>query len=192
MAKSKRSKNIVRSIIVAVLLIGCVHLAGKLQAGPDSSLPAASNASTSYGDLLDVKTKPGTAEVLKRYKAMDLSFNPDCHIPNWVAWELTADETTGEVSRTNKFSSDPDVRGCADTWDYSYSGYDRGHMAPAGDMKWSADAMAETFLLTNICPQAKSLNAGSWKGLEEKCRQWAQAGECHLYCMWPCYRRRTY
>ena len=106
---------------------------------------------------------------------MDLSFNPQYHIPNWVAWELTADETSGEISRTNKFSADPEIPESAETWDYNYSGYDRGHMAPAGDMRWNREAMEQTFLMTNICPQVKSLNAGSWKNLEEKCRQWAQA-----------------
>ena len=97
------------------------------------------------------------------------------HVPNWVAWELTADETAGEEPRAKSFYNDPAVEGCPETYDYSYSGYDRGHMAPAGDMKWSKDAMRSSFSLANICPQVKSLNTGAWKRLEEKCRTWAQA-----------------
>lgn len=172
--KAKKVINLWQGLIVAALIVGCGYLASHLN-GKDAGGTEQSCHVSSYGNLLEVKTKPGTPSVLKSYRGMDLSFNPQCHIPNWVAWELTAEETDGNVGRTNKFASDPDVEGCADTWDYSYSGYDRGHMAPAGDMKWDADAMAETFMLTNICPQAKSLNAGSWKGLEEKCRQWAEA-----------------
>ncbi len=184
MAKSRRRtrkkkvgksiRNMWRGLIAVILMAGCGYLASHLS-GQETNEQVLSAHSGDYGNLLEVKTRPGTPSVLKSYRGMDLSFNPQCHIPNWVSWELTAEETSGSASRTNKFASDPDVEGCADTWDYSYSGYDRGHMAPAGDMKWSAEAMAETFLLTNICPQAKSLNAGSWKGLEEKCRQWAEA-----------------
>ncbi len=58
--------------------------------------------------------------------------------------------------------------------DYTRSGYDRGHMAPAGDMKWSAKAMRESFYLSNICPQKPGLNRGIWKDLEEQARLWAK------------------
>lgn len=172
--KKRNIQHIIQVLVVILLLAGCIYLAINLS-GQSSDESMASKEGISYGNLLEVKTKAGIPSVLRTYRGMDLSFNPRCHIPNWVAWELTADETFGDVTRTNKFSSDPEVEGCAKTWDYSYSGYDRGHMAPAGDMKWSQEAMTETFLLTNICPQVKSLNAGSWKGLEEKCRQWAEA-----------------
>lgn len=123
--------------------------------------------------LLNVITNPTLDTHLIHYDGMDVNFNPTCHIPNWVAWELTRDETKGTHPRTNRFYSDPSIPGCAETYDYAYSGYDRGHMAPAGDMKWSREAMIETFCLTNIAPQAKALNTGAWKKLEEKCRLWA-------------------
>ena len=58
-------------------------------------------------------------------------------------------------------------------------------MAPAGDMKWSDEAMRHTFYLTNICPQMKSLNTGAWKRLEEKCRQWAKADSAILIVCGP-------
>lgn len=114
---------------------------------------------------------------------MDISFNEKCHIPNWVSWELTDEETMGDVPRKDKFTSDPDIEGCPDSWDYSYSGYDRGHMAPAGDMKWDSKAMEETFFMSNICPQVNALNTGAWKNLEEKCRLWAQIdGRIYIVC----------
>ncbi|MCM1109917.1 MAG: DNA/RNA non-specific endonuclease [Clostridium sp.] len=126
-----------------------------------------------YGDLLDVVTPASVPQSVVQYRGMDISFNPSLHIPNWVAWELTRSETTGDVRRSNKFQTDATVPGCASTDDYRNSGYDRGHMAPAGDMKWNQQAMEETFYMTNICPQDKALNTGAWKKLEEKCRQWA-------------------
>lgn len=124
--------------------------------------------------LTDVATNQALQENIIHYTGMTVSFNPRLHVPNWVAWELTEDETEGEEPRHNKFMCDENVPGCADDWDYRYSGYDRGHMAPAGDMKWSEKAMEESFFLTNICPQSPDLNRGSWKKLEEKCRILAQ------------------
>ncbi len=123
--------------------------------------------------LTQVITAKNLDSRLKYYDGMTVNFNPSLHIPNWVAWELTGEETKGNEPRTNKFFQDESVPGCPRHSDYSYSGYDRGHMAPAGDMKWSKDAMAETFYMTNICPQSHKLNSGSWKKLEEKCRTWA-------------------
>lgn len=150
------------------------------------ALAAAACSGTSATDKKIVETDPvsdltvvgGKTEPdanLIYYTGHTVCFNPQKHIPNWVSWELTKDETMGGVGRYNKFYADENVPGCAETYDYSYSGYDRGHMAPAGDMKWNPLAMKESFCMTNICPQAKSLNTGAWKTVEEKCRGWAVA-----------------
>lgn len=182
--KKRQSKSTLLQVgIIIILLVAVGFMARRLNAAhssEDESTPIAIDYSsptlaTPTDSLLIAATNPQLPEVVKQYDGMLISFNPKLHIPNWVAWELTADETEGKVPRTNRFANDPDVEGCPDPWDYSYSGYDRGHMAPAGDMKWSAEAMEQTFLLTNICPQAKTLNTGTWKRLEDKCRQWARA-----------------
>ncbi|MCM1337606.1 MAG: DNA/RNA non-specific endonuclease [Candidatus Amulumruptor caecigallinarius] len=112
---------------------------------------------------------------IKEYEGYTLSFNKDTHLPNWVAWELTAEEARGKGKRNGSFSTDPSVDGCATPDDYKHTGFDRGHMAPAGDMKWSQQAMTECFYMTNMCPQVKSLNSGAWNTLEQKCRQRAEA-----------------
>lgn len=110
-----------------------------------------------------------------------VSFNADWQIPNWVAYELTKEEVEGVIPRSNKFLPDPLVKGgMATTKDYVKCGYDRGHMAPAADMKWSEQAMAESFYLSNICPQNKNLNRGDWNDLEEAVRVWAKEKE-HVY-----------
>ncbi len=116
--------------------------------------------------------------------AYTVGYNLDRHIPNWVAYELTAKETIGEETRTNKFMPDPLVQGNpVVTQDYSNSGYDRGHMAPAADMKWSEQAMRESFYMTNICPQNHSNNAGDWKDLEEMARDLASTyGSIYICC----------
>ena len=126
-----------------------------------------------FGDLEKVIASNSQPSQLVDYEGFSLSFNKKMHVPNWVVWELTGEEVAGTFPRKDNFRGDDNVAGSAEKWDYSYSGYDRGHMAPAGDMKWSKKAMDESFYMTNMCPQAKSLNTGAWKRLEEKCRQWA-------------------
>ncbi len=111
-----------------------------------------------------------------RHTGFTLSYDADYKTPQWVAWTLTRAMTLGTEKRSNKFCPDPSVRGAqAYTKDYTGSGYDRGHMAPAGDMKWSRQAMAESFYLSNVCPQNRNLNRGDWKDLEELTREWAAA-----------------
>lgn len=103
-----------------------------------------------------------------------LSYNESRRIPNWVSYELTRSEVAGQVPREKGFYQDPEVNGTqANLQDYKYSGWDRGHMAPAGDMKWSETAMYESCYLSNICPQNPDLNGGRWRILEEKCRDLA-------------------
>lgn len=113
-----------------------------------------------------------------------VSYNHDWLIPNWVAYELTRQETFGDIQREKKFAPDPMVKGLPVMHqDYSNSGYDRGHMAPAGDMKWSEQAMKESFYMTNICPQNHNNNAGDWKDLEELVRDIASTyGNVYICC----------
>lgn len=134
--------------------------------------------------LTAVVTNPGVESELIDYEFFTVSFNPLLHIPNWVSWELTAGETEGEETRT-KFQADTRVEGCPTPKDYTGSGYDRGHMAPAADMKWNPEAMARCFLMTNMCPQSHTLNSGTWKKLEEKSRLWAKADSAIIIVCGP-------
>ena len=113
-----------------------------------------------------------------------LAYDAKNKTPQWVAWELTDKETRGKEERTHDFQPDPEVIGTkVVTYDYSGSGYDRGHMAPAGDMKWSKQAMQESFYMTNICPQDHNLNTEDWNDLEMKSREWARRyGKVHIVC----------
>lgn len=113
-----------------------------------------------------------------------LAYDAKNKTPQWVAWELTNEETRGKEERTNDFQPDPQVIGTqVVTFDYSGSGYDRGHMAPAGDMKWSKQAMQESFYMTNICPQDHHLNTEDWNDLEMKSREWARRyGKVYIAC----------
>lgn len=127
-----------------------------------------------FEQLESVMTNPDMDEQIVHYKGFTVSFNASMHMPNWVAWTITPEELENPLSRVDNFRPDPNVPGCATLEDYKYSGYDRGHMAPSGDMRWDAEAMDNSCYLTNICPQLHALNDGTWKNLEEKCRSVAK------------------
>ena len=137
----------------------------------------------SHGDLLVTTVQPGSALsaassgfIPLERAAYRLSYNPATRLPVWVAWHLTAEHTDGPYSRKGiKFAEDEDVPvPRATNMDYVNSGYDRGHICPSGDNKWSEEAQLQSFLYTNCCPQLHNLNAGDWNELEGKCRKWAQ------------------
>jgi endonuclease G len=95
----------------------------------------------------------------------------------WVIEHLTAKKAQGTIKRNGKFKPDPDleVGERAELADYKTASsiYDRGHMAPAADMKWDQQAMNECFYLSNMVPQDKKNNEVIWRILEEKVRRWA-------------------
>lgn len=128
--------------------------------------------------------KPHQLLVRKSYIA---SYNKDTRMPNWVAWRLTPDHADGPYERMKKFHEDTDVPAPRATpYDYKgcgHRGLSRGHMCPAGDNRWDAQAMYETFALTNICPQSIRLNTGLWNSIEMDCRKWARLhGDLYLVC----------
>lgn len=186
---SRRKSNIDKSNRRLAWILGLAVVAVVVALAFSAHGGDKATATEADGSLEAVITNPDLPEKLISYTGMTVSFNPETHQPNWVSWELLPSETDGESGRSDKFRGDDSVEGSAETWDYSYSGYDRGHMAPAGDMKWSPKAMEESFLMTNICPQAADLNRGSWKKLEEKCRQKAIADSAIIIVCGPIFRK---
>ena len=104
-----------------------------------------------------------------------LAYNEEYEQADWVAYELTKQSLQAKnVPRAKRFNSDPKVKTkSAVHSDYSHSGYTRGHMAPAGDMAFSSDAMKQCFYMSNMSPQLRACNNGIWKELEETVRDWA-------------------
>ena len=150
-------------LLVFISLMSCA------QSGSDIELPTPLNNGT---------------ELILRRVGYTVSYNPEWKIPNWVAWHLTANHADGDVKRFSSYLEDEDVP-CprATPEDYKRSGWSHGHMCPAGDNKWDRKAMRETFLLTNMCPQDRSLNSGLWNSIEMDCRRWAkQYGDIYIVC----------
>ena len=122
--------------------------------------------------LMTVGVPRSVPDTLVRYSAFMVHFNSQRGIANCAAFELTTNELNGTVERAGEFMQDSGVKGCPSPQDYAGSGMDRGHLVPAGDLKWSPDAMRQSFLLTNAAPMHKALNEGGWAKLEEKVREW--------------------
>ena len=130
--------------------------------------------------LLGVGIPKGMSNQVINYKAIRVNFNPSLRIPNCVAYELTAtmvdmaDAPDHEVRKNFNYARDTNVKSCPENWEYRGSGYTRGHMAPAMDMRWDRTAMAQCFYMTNMCPQETKLNNDHWRVLEERVHNWAK------------------
>ncbi len=117
----------------------------------------------------------GDGEILVCRTGYLLSFNPERRVANWVLEVLTPERFAPNATRDNlAFLEDPAAGGrSARSQDYTNSGFDRGHMAPAADHTWLEQAMRESFYLTNIAPQhGPKMNRGIWKDLEARARDW--------------------
>ena len=140
-----------------------------------------------YDGLEEVIIPAGLAQQIKEYTGFTVCFNKDNHTPNYVAWELLGTEVTNLVDRSDNFWQDTEIEGCPAHRDYTGSGYDRGHMCPAADQKWSEEAMNDCFVMANMCPQDHQLNAGAWETLESKERTWAKRDSAIMIIAGPIY-----
>ena len=127
------------------------------------------------GEIIGLEIPSGGKGEIIEHTGYTLSYREEYEVPEWVAYELTREEvTTLAVERKDNFREDKTVStGSATLQDYKKSGYDRGHMAPAADFRWSAEAMDDTFYLSNMCPQTHVFNAGIWSDLESAIRSMA-------------------
>lgn len=145
---------------------------------------SSAGSDTKLSVMLPARRKDLKEQILVR-EGYTASYNSDNLEPNWVTWQLTAAHCRGTMKRKGiEFHEDEEVPSPrADTYDYMRSGYDRGHMCPAGDNKWSMKAMEQSFLLTNVCPQNSNLNRGDWNEIETLCRSWARKyGSVYITC----------
>jgi len=108
------------------------------------------------------------------HNSYTLSYSEKHEQPEWVAYELRKEHLSKKEFKRPFFEVDPKVQSSSADWkNYKKSGYDKGHLCPAGDRKYSYKAYEETFLTSNISPQNHEFNAGIWNTLEQKVRYWA-------------------
>ena len=118
----------------------------------------------------------GLANQVIQHKGYSLSYNEAAEQADWVFYKLTSASFSSPVERTNDYREDTLVaEGSAELSDYSGSGYDRGHLAPAGSMKSDEESMSHSFFMSNMSPQLPAFNRGVWRRLEEKVRYWVES-----------------
>jgi endonuclease G len=123
-------------------------------------------------------------DVLVRHSAYSLAYVEKYEQARWVAHIILPDVVNGTVTRTNDFRIDEKVKtGSAveadyflkkmkadSSWEYDAFGYDRGHLAPSADFRWSAVALSESYYYSNMSPQLADFNRGKWGELEDAIR----------------------
>lgn len=137
-------------------------------------------------NLLSLAGNPiSTSEIdIINHKAMRLGISCNERITSWSYHILLPEAIVGSEPRTNNFRNDTMVHCTIGTSeDYSLTvvvdgkkkkqnlGYDRGHLAPSADFKWSKKAISESFYYSNMAPQVPELNRQSWANLEESIRK---------------------
>lgn len=117
---------------------------------------------------------PSTSKKVLRIcrHAYVVAYDQKAKIPVWSSYTLIPQNALGCVPRSNAFVADSSVPNSATTKDYVGSRYDKGHNVPNGDMSFDQEAELESFLMTNMSPQAPSFNRGIWKLLETSVRGW--------------------
>lgn len=158
---------------------------------PRTEVSVAPAASYDNLDIARLTADAHRPQQIIRHKGYTVSYNYLWRQPNWVGYELTRQEARGTEKRNGRFMPDPLAeRATATNADYARSGYDKGHMAPAADMKWNATAMKESFYFSNISPQHPELNRRRWKDLEEKAREWSLADSAVIIVCGPIMESR--
>jgi endonuclease G len=169
-------------LIVLIILIIASYLvttepwkrgAGQLQTAIGPETPPA-NIIIRWDDLASGYPVAPTTDTILSYTGFDLGYNERFEQAAWVAYVLTREEVESDVAtRTDNFRYDTSIfTGSATPGDYVGSGFDRGHLAPAGDMTWSKQAMSQSFLMSNMSPQVPEFNRGVWRRLESEVRNW--------------------
>lgn len=123
---------------------------------------------------LDLMPRSTTGAIVE-HNHFTLSYNEPFEQAEWVAYILKKEHLTSDQRKRPYFIEDPKVKTKSADWrNYRGSGYDRGHLCPAGDRRFSEQAYNETFYTSNISPQDRDFNAGVWNRLEMQVRQWAK------------------
>ncbi|CAI6345086.1 unnamed protein product [Macrosiphum euphorbiae] len=130
---------------------------------------------------------------VRSYKNFVLSYDQRNRIPHWVLEHLTPEsiQYNPNVDRAScDFYEDNSIHEFyrATNKDYKNSGFDRGHLAAAGNHKSSQELIKQTFVLSNIAPQVgKGFNRSAWNNLEKYVRKKAKHNKNIYICSGPLF-----
>lgn len=173
MTTNRKSKLKLKQQYIYPLLMGLVILGFYLYDSYSHSLDEAEEPTKIV--VNDFYLPTSTTNQLVHHDYYSLSYSELHEQAEWVAYELKKEHLSKADRKRPYFNEDPRVTtGSADWRNYKNSGYDRGHLCPAGDRRFSLEAYNETFFTSNISPMEHTFNSGIWNRLEQQTRYWAR------------------
>lgn len=167
------TKKTLYSLVAVLIVLGVVGYEF-LQNESDSS-ERIQRGTTVKSDTNEFFLPTSTTGQIIHHDNYSLSYNEVHEQAEWVAYELKKTHLSNSNFKRPYFEIDRAVKTGAAHWrNYKQSGYDKGHLCPAGDRRFSKEAHDETFLTSNISPQDHKFNSGIWNTLEQKVRYWAR------------------
>jgi len=163
--------------ILVVLVTILLYYADEYVDRENESYPQTSKSKSGFSteEFNNTFLPSSTTGVVVDHEFYSLSYAELHEQSEWVAYALTRDHLVSNNFERPYFIEDRSVKSKSADWrNYKNSGYDRGHLCPAGDRQFNYDAFHETFLTSNISPQDPKFNAGIWNSLEQKVRFWAE------------------
>ena len=173
--KKKKQTNSKKQLTLLIILIICGIITTYQTTNSKEKVTGTEQTETIVQNLplnsdiyIKQTTTPGTPEILLQRTGYLVSYNSNTRIANWVAWKLTPERLKENTERINNFRPDPDLpkSKAVTTQDYKGSGWDRGHLCPAGE------------------------NRGDWNELEQKCRKWVKKDSCLYIVAGPIFYDR--
>lgn len=173
------AKLLTLSIFLSFFIASCDRTVGVDPFIPPPEQEPRAFTHLDLGNPTDADENPDNEDnFLLKKSTFAISYNNTLRHANWVSWEIN-DSYLGSTGRTNDFSPDSDlptgfIRVQPD--EFFTTGFDRGHIIPSADRTFNSTENRETFLMTNMLPQAPGLNRESWNNLEQYCRDYVRSG----------------
>jgi len=164
------------SIIAIIILVAVLGSEELLDAKKENTV--IENGKTAKATTNQYFLPTSTTNQVVHHENYSLSYSEKHEQAEWVAYELKAAHLSSTNYKRPYFEIDNAIKTKAAHWNnYKKSGYDKGHLCPAADRRFTKAAHDETFLTSNISPQEHSFNAGVWNRLEQKVRYWAKKND---------------
>lgn len=180
----KTSKRLLVLSISVVFIVACGALIQNSQNHLQTVSLNKNNTTYNYHDFI-----PSSTNKIYHHSYYSLDYNEQHEQANWVYYLLTKASVNGTATRKDNFKADSSIETqSASLDDYKKSGYDRGHLCAAADMKINKEAMSQTFLMSNMTPQIPGFNRGEWKRLENQVRKWAVEEDSLIVVTGPVFK----
>lgn len=167
------NKRIIYSITAFIILVAVYSYEYFL--GSEEKAEFVTQGESAKGNTNEYFLPTSTTNQVIHHEGYSLSYSEKHEQAEWVAYELKKSHLSKNDFERPYFEIDKAVKTGAASWrNYKNSGYDRGHLCPAADRKYTKQAHDETFLTSNISPQEHQFNAGIWNALEQQTRYWAK------------------